>query len=261
MQVMGGLYYHRLKMAHVLLVALGPQVARHLVLPMRPVRRAAEAMALAACMAALGLTYARAAYLGAAGGAWACAMGLAYYRPSLRRRLVAWVVVIGLSVCVALAMSPAVRQRLLSVRGQDAAKVRQVIWTQAIAMTHAHPWGVGLGNYPQVVGPYYHLADPFDPSPITYPHSMVWMAWAEAGPVGLIAWLFFWLSTLTDALRGLAAAQATRTQQVAAGAWLFIGTALGLVGLTHDVLFHNIVALTFFAALGCTRVLMRENIR
>jgi len=245
----GGLYFHRLKMAHVLLVALGPLWAYVLLGRASGARLARAAGALALTALALCLTFARAAYLGAAVGAGAVMVVAAVGRAAPRRRLGAWAALALCCGALVMAGRPDVRQRLLSTSSSDAAQVRAVIWSQAAAILWDHPYGIGLGNYPEVVARYYAANDPLTPSPRTYPHSVWLMAWAEAGPLGALGFALFWLQLWLVGARALAGGATPRHRQAGA-ALLFAVSALMTVGLTHDVLFHNIVALVFFSALG-----------
>jgi O-antigen ligase len=147
------------------------------------------------------------------------------------------------------AVRPDVRQRALSTGSSGAAGVRAVIWSQATAILWDHPYGIGLGNYPEVVARYYGANDPLTESPRTYPHSLWLMAWAEAGPLGAAGFGLFWLQLWLVGAQGLVRGASARHKQAGA-ALLFTVTAMLTVGLTHDVLFHNIVALVFFCALG-----------
>lgn len=267
-RAVGGLYFHRLKMAHVLLVALSLPAAMSVLGPTSSRRAVRGAMATASALTlALALTFARGAYLGAAAG-FAAVWLSALVAPG--RRLRHLLLILGITVmCGAsvLGLSPSVRARLLSSRQSDAAAVRSVIWSQAVAMVSQHPWGIGLVNYPTVVAGYYAVHDPLTPSPKTYPHSLLLMAWAEGGPLGLMGFAYFWGQLAWVGLCALGIGRPTglplrvprarveprgttpRTKRAAA-ALVFMVSALFCVGLTHDVLFHNIVALCFFCALG-----------
>lgn len=259
---MGGLYGHKLKMAHVLLVALGPLVARQILAPLTRRRRLAEGCVTAFFIAALGLTYARAAYVGAAlGGFVLSAASAVLWQPARRRLALGWALGV-LMLVVGTLLAPTVRARLVSSAESGAAQVRGIIWSQAVRICQEHPLGVGLGNYPHVVGRYYAAADPLTPSPVTYPHSLLWAAWAEAGPVGAWGLMAFWAAPLVAALgvlAGRAKGPAAGAAREAAGAGLFIGAALWAVGMTHDVLFHAEVALAYAAALGTAQGLFAHR--
>jgi len=245
----GGLYFHRLKMAHVLLIGLGPLLG-HVLMARVPLARLARAAGLLVLFTvALCLTFARAAYLGAAAGALTVLAVAAVSGAAPRRRLVALIVTALCCGALILALRPDVRQRALSTRSSGAAQVRAVIWSQATAILWDHPLGIGLGNYPQVVARYYAANDPLTKSPRTYPHNFLLMAWAEAGPLGALGFALFWMRLLCAGARALAYGPTPRHQQTGA-ALLFMVSAFVAVGLTHDVLFHNIVALAFFSALG-----------
>lgn len=249
--VAGGFYFHRLKMAHVLLVGIGPLVARQLCAQLSAWRRTLEALALCLMFACLVLTYTRGAFLGVAAGGL-CALVATRLRTQLRA-LVACVV-----LAVALMALPQVRTRLATIRGAEAAGVRGMIWSQAINVICDHPFGAGLGNYTPIIGAYYDRIDPGFATR-TYPHNILLAAWAEAGPGGLIAYTTVWLSLGQAAYRRARRAQRRRaaaapalTSQTlsAAAAGLFVTAALWTVGMTHDVLYHNVVGQAYVAALA-----------
>ena len=113
-----------------------------------------------------------------------------------------------------------------------------------------------MGNYPRLVGRYYDRVEPtFNIR--TYPHSLVLAAWAETGPVGLFGFLWAWSSVLWHGVRRLRDSDAGPSARVAAGTVVFVVAALGVVGLTHDVLFHNAVALAVASGVGMALPLLR----
>lgn len=248
--VAGGFFFHRLKMAHVLLIGIAALVARQLCASLSAARRATEALALGLMLACLVFTYTRGAFLGVAMGAL-CSLVAASRRTQLR----------AFGACAALALAlllaPQVRARLDSIKGAQAASVRGLIWSQAINVICDHPFGVGLGNYTPVIGAYYDRTDPGF-AVRTYPHNILLAAWAEAGPGGLVAYATVWLSLghtawrtarrrrYRDRPQASDASQALST----ASAGLFITAALWTVGMTHDVLYHNVVGQAYVAALA-----------
>ena len=243
-RVAAGFYFHRLKMAHLLVVALAPPVAT-LVGARAPWRRQ-----LAACCAAgvLGLallaTYARGAVL-------ACALATAACLVLGRAPLRAWLRLTAVGAAVGLALwtwAPATLARAGSAHDPAAAAVRAVIWSQAVAIVHDAPFGVGLGNYRRVVGAYYDAAAPLTDSPRTAPHARLLHALAEGGVAGLACELAFWGTTFAAALA--AARGGGRHTRQAGRAGLFAVVGLCGVGLTHDVFYHQAVAWVGYAAVG-----------
>ncbi len=252
--VAGGFYFHRLKMGHVLLVGLAVACGRLFFgdLPRR--RWVAEAVLGAIFVVTLLLTFTRGAVLGGAVAGVVCL-------PFLRGRLrVAAVGVFVLALAVGFAM-PGVRTRMMSAASEEASATRGLVWSQGVRIIADHPLGVGLGNYSALVGRYYDAVRP-EFTVRTYPHSMVLAAWAETGPVGLFAYLWAWSAFAVACGRLLLSRVAgdSSHRRTAAGCGLFAVTALGVVGLTHDLLYHNSVALAFAGVVGVVLALIDEPV-
>ncbi|MBI5510089.1 MAG: O-antigen ligase family protein [Deltaproteobacteria bacterium] len=240
----GGFYFHRLKMAHVLLLGIGVLWSRQLFGALSARRRVAELVLLGLYACTLMFTYTRGALLAAA----VAMVATLVFAP--RRYKVAG---LGLAVVAGILMLsiPSVRGRLASIGGSEAKAVRALIWSQGVRIIADHPLGVGLSNYPAVVNRYYDAEDPhFDIR--TYPHNILFAAWAEAGPIGLVAYAMAWLQVILGCIAALWRRGGDRALRVTAGAGLFGVTALFVVGLTHDVLFHKPVALAFSLLVGAT---------
>jgi len=243
--VAGGFYFHRLKMAHVLLIGLAALVGRQLYAAMTRRERLVELAVLALFVTTFFLTYARGAILALAAGVL---LALAF---AGRRLVLATVPVVLVGVAVALAV-PSIRHRVESIGSQDASSVRALIWSQAVRIIADHPLGVGLGNYTPVVDRYYETSTPAF-GVRTYPHNVWLAAWAETGPVGLAGYLAAWLVFLGACVRTLLRRGPAAP---AAAAGLFgIGATL-VVGLTHDVLYHNSVALAVAGLVGVVAALI-----
>lgn len=245
--VAGGFYFHRLKMAHVLLVAMSYFVARLLYSIMPAKRRVLELLGFVLLSLTLLLTYTRAAFLGAAAGVAVCLI----WAPRVWR----WLAVGGAALAAGIiTLIPTIRERLVSIGSSEASNIRALIWSQGVRVLADHPLGVGLGNYSIVIERYYDVVEPaFNVR--TYPHSVVLAAWAETGPVGMVAYLVMWLGFISSCfvtLKRLSHMPLSQHEdtRIAAAAGLYGATALWVVGLTHDVLFHNAVALAFAALLG-----------
>ncbi len=241
LSVAGGFFFHRLKMAHLLLIGVGLLTARQLFMSLTPRRRAVEVALLGLTGTTLLLTFARGALLATGVAVAACVLFA-----SRRWRLAAFGGVLMASIIVA--GVPAVRERVVSMASQGTSSVRGLIWSQGVRVLADHPLGTGLTNYPRVIGRYYDLVDPdFDIR--TYPHSVVMASWVESGPVGMVAYTWAWVAFFlccVDVLRR----RCGGAESVAAATGLFAVVALWVVGLTHDVLFHKPVALAFTAAVG-----------
>ena len=234
--VAGGFYFHRLKLAHVLVIG----VLGALTYALRGARPQVGLLGLLVGCAALVLTFARGAWLALAVGAALMALR----RPS-RRHLTGLVAAAAALVLLVL-LAPAFRGRLLSAFDADSSGTRALIWDQAAQIITDHPQGVGLGNYPSVVRAYYDALPPHD-APRTYAHSLFLSAWAEAGAPGLLAFVAAHAAVLGGLWRR------ARPQSVAGDvAWWSLGcmAAYLCLGLTHDVLYHPVVAGALWAALA-----------
>lgn len=252
--VAGGFYFHRLKMGHVLLVGLAIGCARVFFGGLSRKRWLLEAALLGVFAVTLLLTFTRGAVLGGAVAGLAC---LPFLRGKVRLAAVG-VLVVGVAVGAAL---PGVRNRMMSVGGQEASDTRGLVWSQGVRIISDHPLGVGLGNYSALVGRYYDSVRP-EFTVRTYPHSMVLAAWAETGPLGMLAYLWAWSAFAVACgrfLRRGVGGEAVH-RRVAAGCGLFAITALGVVGLTHDLLYHHSVALAFAGAIGMVLAIIDDPI-
>jgi len=248
--VAGGFYFHRLRMAHVTALGVGLLVARQLFAVLGRRRRFVELGLLVVMSVTLLLTYTRGAVL-----AVAVAALVSVTLASRRVRLAA---IAGL-VCAALATVaiPSVRERVVSSGSQEASDVRSLIWSQAIDLIADHPFGIGFGNYAAVVGRYFDAVEPGFASR-TYPHNIWLAAWAEAGPLGMGAYVFAYTAFLLACLRHLKAVRNSRGR-AAAGTGVFGVIAVLVIGLTHDVLFHNAVALAFSGLVGLTLAFLARD--
>jgi hypothetical protein len=241
--VAGGFYFHRLKMAHVLVVGgVGAAVSFAAGCSWR--RRLGAGLLFCLFAGTLQLTYARSASL-ALGAACACL--LATHSGRSRRVLLVGAVCSGL----ALGLLPGPRQALMAATLHAPSHGREVIWAQAVRIVDEHPFGIGLGNYPSVVRGYYDALPP-TPVPRTYPHHVGLGAWAECGPLGLLGAVYGGLSFVALCWRHL---QQGRAQPVAA-CGLASAVAFAVLGLSHDVLYHNAVAFAFCGLLALTLAIM-----
>lgn len=235
--VVGGFYFHRLKMAHVLVVGFGGLLSRQLFLTL-PLRRRFAEMALAGLfLSALFFTFAR--------GALAALAFAGFCLVVLKKGVVRMMAGVGLFAALGVgALIPAIRARVMSMGAADTSETRALIWSTMARILADHPFGVGLGNYPKIVDRYYDLYAPaFNVR--TYPHNIFLSAWAETGPFGVVAFAAFFVA--------LAAYYFKRLQSY--GSWpaatgLYCVLSVFFLGLTHDVFFHNAVALAFFGVMG-----------
>ncbi len=248
--VAGGFYFHRLKMAHVLLVGIAALGGRQVCLRLLPRRRLLELVGLGLMGATLFYTFARGAWLGllAMVGVWLLLM-------SWRWRVA--LVVASMLACMGVMTLPQQRARLISMGDPAASAIRATVWEQAVVVLREHPFGVGLGNYTPVIGRYYDRIDPKHDFPRTYPHNMILGAWAETGPVGLSGYVAAWVIFMAVCVAAIRRGGLDDREQAAVGTTgLAAAAALWVVGLTHDVLFHNAVALAFCGMAGLVLALL-----
>ena len=243
--VAGGFYFHRLKLAHVLLLGIGLLLARQMFGDPPARRRAMELGLLAIFGVALLLTFTRGALLGVTAATCACAL--------LASRRWRFAAVSGLiAVALVTLAVPSLRARAMSIGSADAAGERALLWSQAVEIVADRHYGVGLGAYPSAVREHYEAVPvgAYVP-PHHYAHNLVLSAWAETGPLGLAAYVWIWMSLLLAcATTLLRAPPEDQLPRIAAAAGLFAVVGLWTVGLTHDVLYHKPVALTFAALVG-----------
>lgn len=234
----GGFFFHRLRLAHASIAALGPALAAAL----RPasMRRRGLAAALAvACIACTVLAYARAALLTAL--LLVLVAGVAVARDN---RVRAAVVVVVLSVTGAALVSPGWHARLGAATenfvGGERALARAAGWD----LVRGHPWlGVGFGNYRQAAlsrQPVTGITDLLSRDA----HSIALTVWAETGLAGLVLWLGLQASLLVALLRR---GRSGNPAALGAGlSWLGYQT----LGVAHHLPFHPSVALGFALVWG-----------
>jgi O-antigen ligase len=105
---------------------------------------------------------------------------------------------------------------------------RMAHWQAALSMWTDHPWlGVGIGNY-EAAYPRYAL--PLWPLPLGHAHNYYLNIAAEAGFLGLAAYLFLWGAAL---VRSWLATRKAR-------GWYW-GVALGVLGVLVHLSVHNLV--------------------
>jgi O-antigen ligase len=195
--------------------------------------RAVVAVSSLAGLAAVAVTFDRAAWLGLA------VAGIVLIIRGGRPRLALWLAAVALAAL----LHPGVRARLASAFSPAANRDRLFIWSRAVEIIRDHPVkGIGFGNYPLVLGPYYDRVDPHF-FMRTWAHNLELSTLAEMGPLGIVA--LFWL--LISALRMLlrSASPYAVGALAALAAWFVIAQV-------HDVLYDTKVmyALWFSLALA-----------
>ena len=234
----GGFFFHRLRLAHASVAALGPAVATALRPTAKRIRMLAALLALAS-VGSIVLTYARAALLTALLLVVLAAV-VVTRSTRVRTAVGALVLVLGVAALV----SPGWHARLGAATenfvGGERALARGAGWD----LVHEHPWlGVGFGNYrsaalarASVTG----ITDQLSRDA----HSIALTVWAETGLPGLGLWVLLHGALLRALLR--------RAQQ---GNTLALGAALSWIGyqplgIAHYLPFHPSVALGFALVWG-----------
>ena len=234
-----GLYYNRLKLAHVGLTGLS--LFGLVVLQKGVSDRARRAAGLGLLVLGGGVlyTYARMALLALAGAATALAALSA--RPKTVLKVAAFG---GLGLVVVL-FTEYGRSRIGTI-GEDSA-LRLGLFRAAWRLFLEHPIvGVGHGAYGLTVGPY--LPEGASGVHLTSPHNQWLQVMAETGLIGLGG---FVLATTTALWRATQAVLQDSPGPPIFRRWIFL-SLLGLLitGLTHSSLHHPTVALLFCAVAG-----------
>jgi O-antigen ligase len=234
----GGFFFHRLRLAHASVAALGPAVATAL----RPAAMRTRVLAAALTLSCLGcivLSYARAALLTAV---LLVALAAVAVTRSARVRTVlgALVLLLGAAALVSPGWHARMGAAMANFAGGERALARGAGWD----LVHQHPWlGVGFGNYrtaalgrASITG----ITDQLSRDA----HSIALTTWAETGVPGLALWVLLHASLLLALLR-----RAREGNTVALGAALsWIGYQT--LGIAHHLPFHPSVALGFALVWG-----------
>jgi O-antigen ligase len=238
----GGFFFHRLRLAHASVAALGPALAAALRAPLRS-GRALGAVLAAACIGCIVLAYARAALLTALLLVLVAAVAVAR-----SNRVRAAVLGVLLAVAAVATASPGWRARFAAAAENFQGGERALARTAGWDLIHQRPWlGVGFGNYRQaalerrgVTG----ITDQLSRDA----HSIALTVWAETGVPGLVLWLVLQASLLVALLR-----RARADKVIALGgtlSWL----GYHVLGVAHFLPFHPSVALDFALVWGVALV-------
>jgi len=221
-----GFFTSRLTFGHTaaLLVALlaGALARRALAWP--------AAVAVALGLAAVVLTFDRAAWLG---------LGVAALAIALRagRRFV----VLAAVLAALAALHPGVRERFLTGFSTASNADRVFIWSRATELIADHPLrGVGFGNYQRAAAGYYDRVDPAFPMR-TWAHNLELSTLAEMGPLGLLAMLWIWVAAAVALWRC--------ADPIATGGLAALAAFLAITQ-THDLFYDTKVMYALWFALG-----------
>ncbi|MCR4406536.1 MAG: O-antigen ligase family protein [Anaerolineae bacterium] len=190
--------------------------------------------------AALGMSWSRGAWLGFA-AALVAVNGVRSRQAAMVLATLLGVAVLILALGGVRLLPPALIQRftdflpfvnvgdLRAVQITDAnyAVIERVAhWQAALGMWTDHPWlGVGIGNYAAVYPAY---ALPKWPDPLGHAHNYYLNIAAEAGLIGLLAYLLLW---------GMAFYQAWKAVRASGGVWQAV--AAGVFGVLAHLAVHN----------------------
>lgn len=234
-----GFYFHRLKMAHVQVLALGLLVP---LLVLKPHRKLWQLFACVLFAACLGGTFAKASW-------GACLVGMTVVVYCLIPRLRIPFLLTGLAGALVLFHYESQGQIPLPSSVGQSLEIRAMIWGQAINIIQDYPGGVGLGNYSKVVARYYDQVLPAFHIR-TYPHNLLLSWWTECGAAGMLAIVSAWFFVLLKALQGASNLRISLLNRTRYASLVFYLATFWIIGLTHDVFYHQSVALMFFGGMG-----------
>lgn len=192
--------------------------------------------ALALSLAAIFVSFNRAAWLGLLAAAAVLALFAGRSSSRVRAAVLAGVV----AAIAAGVLNPVVRARFQSGFDMNTNRDRVFIWGRAAEIVRDHPLlGVGFGNYRRALGPYYDRVDPSFPMR-TWAHNTPLSVLAEMGPPGLLA--LAWIA--------VAAALALRRGGALALGAAAAGVAIAVIAQVHDVLYDTKVMYPVWFALA-----------
>jgi putative inorganic carbon (HCO3(-)) transporter len=190
----------------------------------------AAAVSVALGLAAVAVTFDRAAYLAL------CVAAAAIVLRAGRR--FAW---LALAIAALAALHPGVRGRFATAFSSAANADRLFIWSRATEIIADHPLrGIGFGNYQRVAGAYYDRVDRAFPMR-TWAHNLELSTLAEMGPLGLLAMLWIWIAAALALFRS--------RDRVATGALAALAAFLAITQ-THDLFYDTKVMYALWFALG-----------
>jgi len=236
-----GLFYNRLRLAHVGAIGLSVLSVLSLGALTQRIRRLAAAGLLLLALAVV-LTYARMVL-----AAWTGAAVLLVLLLSTPRRA-GLMLAGGLSVASAVLAAESGRQRIL--RAFEDLSIRAEIFSMALRLFVKQPFfGVGHGDYPQNAMP---LLRPGGSRNWTIDaHNLYLHTLAETGIVGAIGFFVAVGGGLWGLLRQVQAqASSTHPQAILRRCALLVLITFAGLGLVHYPLHHAAVGLTFWAAVG-----------
>jgi O-antigen ligase len=242
--VASGLFYNRLKLAHVGIVALGGMLLLISACPPRQWRKSHWVLLFGACILApaLVLTHARMAI-----AAFLAALTVMVLILAQRKIVIGFLVSTSIAVLSFLSSDIAASQ---FQRLSGDLKIRANIYKMAMTIISEHPWlGVGHGVYRSVANEFFQ--EGWSRTWLVDTHQLILHTWAETGIIGLVAFmtvLLMGLIRLTQRCRVIESPHSPDAQLDHCA--LFGLLALSFLGMVHYPLHHAPVALLFWFCLG-----------
>ncbi len=235
-----GLFYNRLKLAHLGVVAL---LAMGLLIAEKSswTKRGALVVGALLLLASVVFSYARMSLLAL------CASGMLLALLLARIKVIAGVVISSLALGGGFLMS-AYGQRRVEALAEDL-EIRRAMFNAAISIFEQHPiLGVGHGVYRSVSAG--HMPESLTGVLLTSPHNIWLQTLAETGVVGFLGFNLVLGVGLWRGIRAARRPQDNPRERVADRWSLMVVSALLIVGLMHFTLHHAAVALAFWTAMG-----------
>jgi len=234
-----GFYFHRLKMAHVLVLGIAMVLPSLLLIRKNRLLKTLCCAVMTICLIG---TFAKASW-------GACAVAVTMTGYCLFRQIRIPLLLVALLSLLGVWLSVDFSSDILGERLRDSVMIRTMIWSQAVEVLRDYPGGVGLGNYSQIISRYYDQVMPAFHIR-TYPHHLMLSWWVECGSAGMLAVLTGWVTTFIFAIKGAADSQEELVNRVSYMTLGFYLCVFWIIGLAHDVFYHQSVALMFFSGIG-----------
>ena len=242
--VASGLFYNRLKLAHVGIVALGGMLLLLSSRPPRTWKKSNWILLFGACILApaLVLTHARMAM-----AAFLAAISMMIVILGNKRVVVGFLTTTVTALTIFLS-SDFAATRFQQIRGD--LEIRLNIYKVATTIISEHPWlGVGHGVYRSVAKRFFQ--EGWSRTWLVDAHQLVLHTWAETGIIGLIAFMTVLLVGIVRLIQRCRRSQSSLDPANQLDRCALFGLlALSFLGMVHYPLHHGPVALLFWLCLG-----------
>lgn len=241
-----GLFYNRLKLAHVGAVVLVMVVPLVIDRKLDRKWRLLAGGALVISGAGVLFAYARMALVALVAG-----LAVTFGLIRVRLRTILAFAAVGVVTVVLVLASPQ-GERVTSSLTKDAG-IRKAMMSAGVEVAKAYPiFGAGHGVYRSVVGP--HMPANLARVTHTSPHNQFLQVLAETGIVGLFGFSMMFFGALWIAVRNARSLGRGQGADAHLARWaLSTLVVVFVVGLTHFALHHATVGLVFWVALGVIR--------